>query len=79
MLKCQDIASQSSDFVDKHLNLKDRFGFYLHLLICGHCRHYIQQFKAMILNSRTLSKKSASDTTAENILKHCKQHQDNQH
>jgi len=72
MLKCKDIAAQSSDYIDKQLNFKTRLEFYLHLLMCGLCRRYIHNFKLMVKRSPDLKQKNIADIEAEKILAHVK-------
>lgn len=74
MLKCRDIAEQSSEFVDQNLSLKEKFSYYLHLMMCGNCRRYIQQFRLMIQHSKDLQPPPLSDEHAETIVQHVKHH-----
>lgn len=68
MLSCKNIAEQSSEFVDKKLKPKQKLAYFLHLLMCGNCRRYIQHFRLMLKQSRNLQPKSLSDEHAEKIL-----------
>jgi hypothetical protein len=77
MLKCKDIAEKSSAYVDDQLPFSGRFGIYLHLLICVHCRRFIRQLKMMITGSRNLPKNLIDDQDVESIFQHIKSHQQN--
>ncbi|NRB37436.1 MAG: anti-sigma factor [Pseudomonadales bacterium] len=74
MLKCKDIAEQSSEFVDQQFSMKQKAAYFFHLLMCGQCRRYIQQFRLMIKQSKNLQQKPISDETAEKILQQVKKH-----
>lgn len=73
MLKCKDIAEQSSEFIDDRLSVTQKLRVYFHLLICAHCRCFIQQFKRLISHSKGLQQTHITDEEAEAILQHVKQ------
>lgn len=68
MLKCKDIAEQSSDFVDQRLSFRQKLGYNMHILMCGNCRRYIQQFRTMLKKARTLRKAPLTDSQAQDIV-----------
>ena len=52
MLKCNQVSGLvSTDEVDD-LGLMKRFEFKMHLLMCVHCRRYVQQIKSLGLGAR---------------------------
>lgn len=79
MLSCKEVSQLSSEFIDKRLSLKQRLRFFIHMLMCGHCRRYIRQLRTMIQKSRGLYQGPASDITAEQILNNCKQRKEHTH
>lgn len=58
MLKCRQVSEQASDYIDRQQTPMQRAGFLLHLLMCGHCRAFIQQLKI----TREYGKKIASES-----------------
>ncbi len=48
MLNCKNITENASDYIDKELPLHKRLQMKLHLTMCVHCRHYIQQIHTTI-------------------------------
>lgn len=46
MLSCNDLAHHhASDYIDGQLSWRDRLRVHFHLLICVHCRRFVQQLK----------------------------------
>jgi anti-sigma factor ChrR (cupin superfamily) len=46
MLTCKELVQQqASDYIDKQLSWRQRFGVKIHLVLCEHCRRFIKQFK----------------------------------
>ena len=46
MLSCQDLSHHhASDYIDGQLGWRDRLRVHFHLLICVHCRRFVQQLK----------------------------------
>lgn len=45
MLSCKDASRLQSQAQDRRLNLAERFGLRLHLLICDNCRRFARQLK----------------------------------
>ena len=48
MPSCKDVTKHSSDYLDRQLPWWKRIGYWLHLLMCVHCRRYIDQLKLTI-------------------------------
>ena len=58
MLSCKELAQhQASDYIDKQLTFRQRFGVQVHLVLCDHCRRFIKQLKLVkkVLQARTAS------------------------
>jgi anti-sigma factor RsiW len=54
MLRCQDVAEQTSDYVDGTLNWHRRLAIWLHMMLCDACRRYVRQMRATIGLLRTM-------------------------
>jgi hypothetical protein len=48
MPSCKEITEHSSDYLDRNLPWWKRPGYWLHLMMCVHCRRYLQQLKLTI-------------------------------
>jgi len=70
MLKCRDIATQASDYLDDNLTLKQRLAVALHLLICGKCRAFIRHLRLALDYYRRLPPGTLSDAEASVIADH---------
>lgn len=57
MLKCRDIESMASDYLDKKLSLRQRLAFKMHLFLCHNCRNYIRQLRTTVASIRLMPKK----------------------
>lgn len=44
---CATVSRTSSDVLDRHLSLRERLDFYMHLFICDFCRRYHRQMIAI--------------------------------
>jgi anti-sigma factor RsiW len=54
MLRCQDVAEQASDYVDRTLTWHRRGAIWLHLMLCDACRRYVRQMRATVVLLRTM-------------------------
>jgi len=48
MLKCKDVSTETSNYIDGELPFLRRLFMRLHLLICPNCRRYVEQVKHTI-------------------------------
>ncbi|HEC20415.1 MAG TPA: hypothetical protein ENI97_13920 [Gammaproteobacteria bacterium] len=48
MPSCKDITEHGSDYLDRHMPWWKRPGYWMHLLVCVHCRRYIEQLRLTI-------------------------------
>ena len=48
MLTCREVAEKSSAMVDSELDLRERIGLRLHLLMCSNCRRFVRQFRTLV-------------------------------
>jgi len=54
MLRCQDVAEQTSDYVDGTLTWRRRVAIWLHMMLCDACHRYMRQMRATIGLLRTM-------------------------
>lgn len=43
MLKCDQVAAQASEYLDRQLSPMQRLEFRLHLFMCQNCRRFLKQ------------------------------------
>jgi hypothetical protein len=70
MLKCRDIATQASDYLDGNQTLRQRLAVALHLLICGNCKDFIRHLRLALAYYRRLPPHSLADAEATAITRH---------
>lgn len=71
MLKCRDVARQASDFIDHQIPWYQRPAWYLHLLLCHHCRRFIRHLRKSIQLATGLQKPQASAEEVAKIVGEC--------
>lgn len=69
MLTCKDISKKSDQFVDSELSFRQRVAVAFHLLMCVHCRRYMQQLSSVAKVIRQSPKPECSDAQADAIAK----------
>lgn len=47
-MTCRKVIEFLTDYLEGRLTLRQRFILRLHLLLCGHCRAYLRNFRATI-------------------------------
>ncbi|KPJ87403.1 MAG: hypothetical protein AMJ53_18200 [Gammaproteobacteria bacterium SG8_11] len=67
MLSCKDITEQANSYLEKELPFTKRLGVRLHLFMCLHCRHYIEQLQTTI---QTLSRMKKDEPVDDAYHKH---------
>ncbi|MDX1491568.1 MAG: anti-sigma factor [Pseudohongiellaceae bacterium] len=68
MLSCRDLSHHAGDYVEKQLTFKQRLGYGLHLLLCGHCRQFLRHFRSTLAYTKALqSSQQISDAEAADI------------
>lgn len=68
MLKCRDIASQVSDYLDGTQTLRERIAVSVHLLMCGECRAFVRHLRIAISYYRRLPPVQLTDSEATEIV-----------
>jgi hypothetical protein len=71
MLKCREVARQASDFVDHRIPWYQRPAWYLHLMLCNHCRRFIRHLRAVIKVAKGLEPRQTSTEEVEKIVQAC--------
>ena len=67
MLKCREIATQASDYLDDNQTLRQRLAVAVHLLICGQCRAFIRQLRLALVYYRRVPQQALDDAEAAAI------------
>ena len=78
MLKCKEIVSRSSDYVDGNLGFWGRVSYQLHLFMCVRCRRYLRHLRIAIGVSRACAKERLSEEQADAISRRCRDEHDHQ-
>ena len=47
-MTCRELIGFLTDYLEGRLTLRQRFVMRLHLVLCGHCRAYLRNFRATI-------------------------------
>lgn len=68
MLSCKDINENADAHIDGELSLKRRIEVAFHLLMCVHCKRYVQQLKSTVGVFRNLQKTECSEEQLEDML-----------
>lgn len=69
MLKCKELAEQSSDYLDANLAFSKRLSLAFHLLICGKCRAFVQHLSKSIAYFNALPEPRMDEASAKAIAK----------
>ena len=67
MLSCREVSERASDLIDGHASWRVRAEARLHLLMCQHCRRYIEQLKLTVKALRS-TRRSERPVDAERVL-----------
>lgn len=65
MLQCKDIVNEANDYLDGQLPFMRRIGLFLHLIVCGCCRVYLQQMRETIRTMHILKATAQQQTPKE--------------
>ncbi len=68
MTNCRDITKQASDYLDRHLTLRQRLAFALHLLICGKCRLFLRHLRLALTVYQHMPQQEISTQEAEAVV-----------
>ncbi len=67
MLSCREVSERASDLIDGRASWRIRVEARLHLLMCQHCRRYIEQLKLTVRALRS-TRRSAPPVDAGQVL-----------
>lgn len=67
VLTCRKMTEMASDYLDRDLPLLARMRFRMHLLMCQHCRRYVDQLAATIALLRKLRTDEADSDVEETV------------
>ena len=69
MLKCRDVAHQSSDYIDNRMGVWARLRFRFHLFICVYCRRFVKHVRITrdFMHRKTLPEAEPSEI--EQVMK----------
>ncbi|WP_210395408.1 zf-HC2 domain-containing protein [Motiliproteus sediminis] len=70
MLSCKQITEKSSAYVDGELSLGQRLQYRLHLMMCHHCRTFINNFNAVAVMLRRAHKAKSHDVEVKRLCQH---------
>jgi anti-sigma factor RsiW len=73
MLKCRDVPAETEALLDGELGLGRRMALRFHLFMCGPCRRYLRQLRAL-LGAVPHIHGEASDEEVDKVLKHLHDH-----
>lgn len=68
MLKCQDVLARGSAYLDGEIGLGERLSVKSHLLICRHCRAYLQKLSLTVATVAELSPPEVGDDVVGRVL-----------
>ena len=70
MITCKSVYDSASDYVEGPVSLRRRLQFYLHLVICKHCRRYLRQISlAMGVASVVPPMETPTDAEVDTLAK----------
>ena len=67
MLSCREVSERASDLIDGRASWRVRAGARLHLLMCQHCRRYVEQLK-LTVRALQSSRRSEPPVDAGRVL-----------
>ncbi|WP_439576543.1 anti-sigma factor family protein [Elioraea sp.] len=73
MLTCREVTERASEYLDGNLPFGRRLAFRLHLLMCRHCRRYVDQLAGTIALVRAAGQEAADPEAADRIVAALKQ------
>lgn len=68
MLTCREVTERASEYLDGDLPFGRRLAFRLHLMMCRHCRRYVDQLARTIALVRAARREATDPGTADRIM-----------
>lgn len=75
MLMCKDVVERASEYLDQDLTTMQRLRFKMHLMMCRHCRRFMQhlgitQDTSARVAEQQASKQTTDDQVVERVMAH---------
>lgn len=67
MLTCHEVSDRASRYLDAALPMRERLGMRLHLMMCRHCRRYVDQMAATMALLRQLPDEPGQNATMDSL------------
>jgi hypothetical protein len=58
MLKCKDIAHQSSEYIDDNMSFRQKLAMKVHLFMCRNCRRFVDHLSTSVVVSKGITQKA---------------------
>lgn len=68
MLRCRDVATLASEYVDRDLRWRQRLAVRMHLMMCDACSRYVRQLCQVVDLLRRLRPDEAANEDAARLL-----------
>lgn len=68
MLTCREVTERASEYLDGNLSLKRRLTLRFHLMMCRHCRRYVDQLAQTIALVRAAGRAPPDRETVERVV-----------
>jgi anti-sigma factor RsiW len=68
VLTCREVTERASEYLDGDLPFGRRLAFRLHLMMCRHCRRYVDQLAGTIALVRAAGRQATDPGTADRIV-----------
>lgn len=59
MLSCKELVAYSDELSDSGLNLSQKLGMRMHLMLCRYCRRYLRQSRLLRRSLRRLARQAS--------------------
>ncbi len=69
MLRCRDVATLASEFVDRDLPWRQRLAVRMHLMMCDTCSRYIRQLRQVVSVLNRLRPRPANEAAARSLFR----------
>ena len=67
MLNCKDVHDHASDYLDKRLSKRKRLAIWMHVMMCSHCRRFMQQLRLTVGALQNIRRTQETDTDTEKL------------
>lgn len=68
MLTCREVTECASDYLDGNLPFGRRLAFRLHLMMCRHCRRYVDQLARTVALVRAAGREATDPEAVDRIV-----------